>query len=375
MRVCIISCFDTYEERVDLLHDYFNRKGHIVNVIQSDFRHIKKVKRVEKKNNFIFIESKPYIKNISFRRLSSHYAFAKRSFKVVENLNPDLLYVMIPPNSLGKFAAKYKKKHNNVKLIFDLIDLWPETMPIGKVKNLIPFWFWGELRNKALKYSDFIITECNLYQEVLKKYLKESNTETVYLAKRDINIVSTMVPSIFSVNLCYLGSINNIIDISKIKLLIEKINIIKPVIFHIIGAGENKDFLINEIISIGVEVKYYGEIYDIKKKQEIFEKCNFGLNIMKNSVCVGLTTKSIDYFQGGLPIINSIKSDTANIVEKYNIGFNISNENIEELAEKISRLTIEELMIKKMKTKKVFDMLFSFDSFNIKVDEIINRLL
>jgi len=184
MKVVIVNCFDTYEDRIDLLHDFFSSKGNDVTLVQSDFRHFKKVKRTESKEDFIFVESKPYYKNMSVARMTSHYDFAKRAFQVVEDLQPDLLYVMVPPNSLAKFAAQYKRKHSNVRLIFDLIDLWPETMPVGKVEALPPFCFWGAMRNNALKYADRVITECDLYQEVLKKHLKNIKTKTVYLSKQ-----------------------------------------------------------------------------------------------------------------------------------------------------------------------------------------------
>ena len=36
---------------------------------------------------------------------------------------------------------------------------------------------------------------------------------------------------------------------------------------------------------------------------------------MKQEVFVGLTMKSIDYFEAGLPIINNIHGDTWNIVK------------------------------------------------------------
>lgn len=41
---------------------------------------------------------------------------------------------------------------------------------------------------------------------------------------------------------------------------------------------------------------------------------------MKDNVCVGLTMKSIDYFQHGLPIINNIQEDTTEIVKQYKVG-------------------------------------------------------
>lgn len=374
MKVAIVNCFDTYEDRVDLIHDFFINKGHNVTVIQSDFRHFKKVKRTKSKQDFIFVRSKPYYKNMSLARMKSHYDFAKRVFQFVENLEPDLLYVMVPPNSLAKFATKYKRKHNNVKLIFDLIDLWPETMPVGKVKFLPPFCFWGEMRNNALKYADFVITECDLYQKILKKYLNGVKVKTVYLAKREIKIDSYPVINKDKIHLCYLGSINNIIDIPKIKKLINEINKIKPVTLHIIGDGENKDVLINEIKSTGAIVKYHGKIYDPQKKQDIFDKCYFGLNIMKDTVCVGLTMKSIDYFQGGLPIINNIQADTANIVDKFKIGINVANENIEYLAAKVVSFDVEKLLAMQKDTKDVFDSLFSFHAFNEKLKDVIKEL-
>ena len=43
---------------------------------------------------------------------------------------------------------------------------------------------------------------------------------------------------------------------------------------------------------------------------------------MKDSVFVGLTMKSMDYFATGLPLINNIKGDTWEIVEKEGLGVN-----------------------------------------------------
>lgn len=374
MEVVIVNCFDTYEDRIDLLHDFFVNKGHDVMVIQSDFRHFKKIKRIENKQDFVFVESKAYYKNMSVARLTSHYSFAKKAFEFVEDLKPDILYVMVPPNSLAKFAAKYKRKHSNVKLIFDLIDLWPETMPVGKIKALPPFTFWRLMRDKSLKLADFVITECDLYQQVLKTVLKGIITETVYLAKKEVAIDSHPVFIKGEIHLCYLGSINNIIDIAKIKRLVKSIDKIKPVTLHIIGDGENKDVLIDDIKSTGVIVEYHGKIYDSQKKQEIFDKCQFGLNIMKDNICVGLTMKSIDYFQAGLPILNNIPADTAQIIDKYKIGINVTDGNIENIANKVANANIGELLGMRENTKQMFDRLFSLEAFNDKLQNIIKGL-
>lgn len=372
MKVAIVNCFDTYEDRVDLLYEFFIGHGHNVTVVQSDFRHFKKEHRKDSKEGFIFIGSRPYYKNMSVVRLYSHYKFAEDAFKVVEKIKPDLLYTLVPPNSLARSAAKYIQKHKEVKLIFDLIDLWPESMPIGKIKKIPLFAFWKEMRDKSLRFADFVILECDLYKIVLGDAINGINVETVYLANKDINAASAPMLREKEIHLAYLGSINNIIDIPKIKEIIAALKEIKPVTLHIIGDGESKQELIDAAERAGASVVYHGKIYDPQAKQDIFDKCHFGLNIMKNSVCVGLTMKSIDYFQHGLPIINNIPGDTAEIINKYKVGINIDKDLKSScfLNDILNSLNCDI----KQKCISVFNEIFSVKNFYNKLDKIIDYL-
>lgn len=374
MRIVIVNCFDTYEQRTDLVYEYFIGKGHDVTVIESDFRHFQKVKRTDHKTGVTFVEAQPYFKNMSVSRLTSHYKFAKKAFALVEELQPDLLYVLLPPNSLAKFAAKYKRAHSDVLLYFDIIDLWPETMPLGKLKSFPPFTSWQRLRDNNLKAADFVITECNLYQTVLKGVLKGIKTETIYLARRVAEIDIKPVFDKDKIHLCYLGSINNIIDIPTIAKLVKAINSRKPVVLHIIGDGESKDTLIDEVKNTGAKVEYYGEIYDLKEKQQIFDKCQFGINIMKKTVCVGLTMKSIDYFEAGLPILNTIGEDTTGLINQYGAGLDLAFNSFEELATRIEKLSESDFLRMRDNARRIFDEQLSVDVFYKKMDMICEKL-
>lgn len=327
MKVAIVSCFDTYEHRVDLIKSYFENRGDSVRIYTSNYRHIEKNIRNDNKENYVYINVIKYKKNLSLSRIYSHMQFSKNIFKKLENQNIDLLWVLIPPNSLVKNAAKYKKNHPNTKLIIDVIDMWPETMPVKKIKNFPLIKMWKNLRNKWIDVADHVVTECNLYQEELVKYIERSKMTTLYLARKIEEFKGNPNPPKDKIALCYLGSINNIIDISAIGNIIKKLSKSKPVILHIIGDGEKRDELIVTAENIGVEVIYHGKIYDAIEKQKIFDSCHYGLNIMKESVFVGLTMKSMDYFEAGLPIINNIRGDTWNMVEKYIIGVNIDSLN------------------------------------------------
>jgi glycosyltransferase involved in cell wall biosynthesis len=144
----------------------------------------------------------------------------------------------------------------------------------------------------------------------------------LYWVKTDEPTPSKPVLSQDELHLCYLGSINNVIDIDYIVRMCNEVSVHKKVVLHIIGDGEKRAELLHKAKESGAEVIYHGLVYDSKKKQAIFDQCYFGLNIMKSSVCVGLTMKSLDYFQAGLPIINNIDGDTADMIRDYHIGFN-----------------------------------------------------
>ncbi|GBG08139.1 hypothetical protein PAT3040_02707 [Paenibacillus agaridevorans] len=375
MKIVIINCFDTYENRIDMVYDYFIEHGHSVNIITSNFKHIQKTKRNDKKKNYLFIETRPYHKNLSYSRLLSHYEFSKRAFQAVEKLLPDLIYVTLPPNSLALFANRYKKKHPEVKLYFDIIDLWPETMPTkGGVVTKFPYYVWRSLRNKNILRANTVLTECNLYQSVLQELLKNHRSETLYLAKKGDVQEKWSILDNNQINLCYLGSINNIIDITMIIKLVTALVNIKPTTIHIIGEGENKQLLIDGLKNVGATVNYYGKVYDDKEKQQIFNKCHFGLNIMKESVCVGLTMKSVDYFYGGLPILNNIQADTFELVKDENIGFNININNLTEIAARITNMTASELHLMKNNTHYQFERLFSHYAFQKKMNHIFGNI-
>ncbi|WP_214835035.1 hypothetical protein [Exiguobacterium sp. E4787] len=370
MKVVIVNCFDTYEERVKLIRDFFKEQDDEVSVISSDFSHSRKKKREVEEKGIYYLKTREYKKNLSFKRLNSHKKFSEEAFIKVKELEPDVLYILVPPNSLVKQAALYKKKYPKIKIILDIIDLWPETLPLSKGKNIFPISAWKNIRSNYVNCADLIITECDLYQDVLVDELKGIPQTTLHLAKNKIQLNENIILSNEKFDIAYLGSINNIVDIDQIVKIINDLLKVRPVTLHVIGNGESKDTLINTVAKNGAKVKYYGIIYDEKEKQEIFSKCHYGLNIMKQTVCVGLTMKSIDYFQHGLPIINNIQADTTKIVANYSVGINISHKPIA-----FNNLNDEYFLNQRLQVKKVFNEHFSIEAFNKKLKTIYKEHL
>ena len=372
MNIAIITCFSA-EHRLDYIKQAMIEEGHNVSIITSDFKHIKKEKIIEKDEDKIYVDTIKYKKNLSIRRIYSHYNFANKVIKQLKKMNLDLIYCMIPPNFLAKKIIKYKEKQSNIKVIFDIIDLWPETLPGKNIKNKLKIIFniWRNLRDKNINKADMVFTECELYQKILKNQLP-NNTQTLYLADNYVGYKNELEDKQLVVS--YLGSINNIVDIDFIVDILKEIKKIRNVKLNIIGDGENRETLLNKLKEDSIDYTYYGKIYDEKTKYEIFNKSHLGMNIMKEDVCVGLTMKSIEYFKFGLPIINNIKEDTTNIVEKYNIGFNVNKNNIEDTCKKIGLMNMEDFLEIKKNVKKMYSENFEIEILKNKIKENIRRI-
>lgn len=367
-KAVLITCFEAYENRIFPAERMLQTMGYDVTVIESDFRHLQKERREDRRENLVFVSTKAYEKNLSVSRLYSHYCFSRDTFRMVEDYSPDLLYVVVPPNSLVKEAAFYKKRHPEVTLIFDILDLWPESLPMHGIEKTPPCKVWRNFRDKYLHYADFIFSECELFRMKLGKTLPIERSEVLYLSREITEFQSVPDLPEKGISLAYLGSINNIIDIPKICALVEELKKYHSVTVHVIGNGENRELFLDELKNAGARVEFYGEVYDNIEKQRIFDRCHFGLNIMKDAVCVGLTMKSIDYFEMGLPLISNIPGDTAKLIEEYNAGI-IYNKAPEKIAKEILPLLGADNLSMRKNSRTLFEVVLSDDRY----DEILKK--
>ena len=334
-KAVIISCFHGwYNNRLKPIIKTLEDREYEVTCYLSDFDHIKKeYVKTNSGFNCYFVHVPSYNSNISIKRIISHLLFGNEINKLINNERPDLIYLLVPPNNTAKYCTLYKKCYPNTKLIIDIIDMWPESFPFMGFNDNYIFKRWKKLRDDAIKESDFIFTECDYYQQQLLDIFKEKKMYSLFLFKeqsleeRQLVLNSLQHKKTNSKNLkfAYLGSINNIIDIDGIcNVIYNYINSGYQCDLHAIGDGEKRELFEQKIMQLGCKTKFYGKILDETSKINILTQCDYGLNMMKD-ISVGLTLKSIDYFSYGLPIINNIKGDTWELVEKENIGINVSS--------------------------------------------------
>lgn len=212
-----------------------------------------------------------------------------------------------------------------------------------------------------MKRVHYIVTECNLYHNYIPANLL-FKTKTIYLSQKKVDLLDNIQMNRSMLKLAYVGSINNIIDIELITKVTKKLLKYIKIEFVIIGDGENRDKLIISLRKIpGVIVKFYGKIFDENKKRAILKNCNFGINLMRPNVVVGLTMKSIDHLRNGLPLINNIKEDTYELVKENNIGINVTTDACD-----ITKTIIDNSYNIQFKNKviKIYNKNFSTNAFN-----------
>lgn len=356
-----ISSTNHYNVRTGKFVNDYVKKGYDVIYVTSDFDHMTK-------KSYCFNEYKnskqlhviSYKRNLSISRILSHLMFSYKTFYMLLACKPELVYVEVPNNSLVKSSAKYKKI-NNAEIIVDVFDMWPESMPV-KTKNMIVnrgFNIWRNFRNKNLKFADQIWIECDYYRELLSAQKINLPMETKYLTLENAETSIETKVSEDEIDLCYLGSINNIIDISLIEKIVSELAKNKRTRIHIIGDGERKDEFLDILKKNSIEIIDHGKVYEIDKLQEIFNQCWFGINVLREDLAIGITMKSISYFRGGLPIINTVQGDTSRFVEECNIGINVDRHDVKSCVLRILNITKDDLACMKNNTRNLFEQKFA----------------
>lgn len=358
---CFISSTNHYNVRTGKFVNDYVKKGYDAIYVTSDFDHMtKKRYYFNEYKNSKQLHVISYRKNLSISRILSHLMFSYKTFYMLLACKPELVYVEVPNNSLVKSSAKYKKI-NNAEIIVDVFDMWPESMPV-KTKNMIVnrgFDIWRNFRNKNLKFADQIWIECDYYRKLLLAQKINLPMETKYLKLENVGTSIETKVSEDEIDLCYLGSINNIIDISLIEKIVSELAKNKRTRIHIIGDGERKDEFLDILKQNSIEIIDHGKVYETDKLQEIFNQCWFGVNVLREDLAIGITMKSISYFRGGLPIINTVQGDTSRFVEECNIGINVDRHDVKSCVSRILNITKDDLACMKNNTRNLFEQKFA----------------
>jgi glycosyltransferase involved in cell wall biosynthesis len=361
-----------YDIRFRYVRSILLERGFQVKMVFSDFDHLKKQKGSYKDPQIIGIKVPIYRKNISIRRLYSHIVFSCKLKKVLVGEKPDLIFADIPPNTIAGSVVWYKGKNPKCKVILDVLDLWPESFTNSRLLK-IPLLVWKRIRTSALPKGDCVTLGCEYYKQFLEDSSNSIQYSTIYLCKSPLKERLKFSHEEGVLSFCYLGSINNIIDIPAIVKMLATINRKRPVRLYVIGDGEKRELLISQLKENEIDVEHLGFVLDEKTKNDVFRKCHFGINMYNDKVIVGLTMKSLDYFRVGLPTVNMNIYDTGILVQEYQSGLELSKKNWKERMDELVAINDEEWERLHENTLIMFQEKFSEAVFKKNFNEILER--
>ncbi len=358
--------FEKKSSRYRTMADVLCQGGYDVEVVSSSFRHQNKTQRdleyistIDSPYKMTLLNEPSYKKNISLSRIYSHHCFAKEIVKYLSTRKkPDVIIVSVPSLSVGSAVTKYAEK-NNIKLIIDIQDLWPEAFKMAiniPVVSDILFAPMMIQANKIYSRADKVMAVSDTY---MKRGLSQNKNDTEGLAVfigTDSSLVAeaTAGKSIdkpadeFWVG--YIGALGHSYDI---KLVIDALKLLKDkgidnITFKIMGEGVLMEEFKQYASTSGVNCEFSGFI-EYGDMMTTLGACDVAVNPIIGKSVSSIINKVSDYAMAGVPVINTQNSpEYRALIDEYNCGINCESGNAQSVADAIEKLYNDEQLKKSM---------------------------
>jgi len=376
MNIWLISAFEptpadnTRPMRFMGIADAALDRGHTITFITTTFKHNNKSHRFDKTTyqvvkenqyNLIFVHSKPYQKNISFERMRAHHDLAEKMLEEIRKQprKPDVVFISLPPLSTVEKITKWGRT-NEVPVIVDIIDPWPDVFlkvfP-SSVRNLarIPL---SPLYSKLKE----IIKNCSGITAISKQYIdwaksfSSGNKSTAFFypavqfddVKEAFSKLKASVSKDSSkLRLIYAGSLSSSYDIPTILEAAAVIEQKYPgkTEFAIAGTGPQEELIHKRALK---NVSYLGWLGQEEIYRE-FYLSDIGLTQHVKGATQSVTYKLFDYLSAGLPILNSLESEMADIIVNNKVGFNNKCHDADSLVANIEKFISDRELLQQYK--------------------------
>ena len=369
-------------------------KQYDLEVITSSFCHLKKTHRDVSVLNvenlpykITLLHEKGYKKNIGVERIISYTQFGKNVLYYIKSRKkPDLIIISVPSLAVADYVSKYSKE-NNIPLIVDIQDLWPEAFKMAfNVPIISDILFMPMMiqANRIYSRADVIMAVSDTYVKRGKAVNPNADELSIYigtdskLAEKSItNISVPLDEGKFVVG--YVGALGYSYDI---KGVIDAIKVLKNrgvsnILFKVMGDGvcrkefeeyaknSNIDYIFTGLLEYGVMMK-------------TLMQCDVAVNPIIGKSVSSIINKVSDYAAAGIPVINTQNSDEYRmLLEKYKAGINVENGNVDELANAIFRIYSDSLLKEEISRneKRMFTDLFDRNVIYYRLVDKIEELL
>jgi len=349
--------FEKKSSRYRSMAEVLSKSGFDVEVVSSSFRHqtktqrnLNEIKKIESRYKTTLLKEPGYKKNISLIRILSHHMFAQEIVKYLRSRKkPDLILVSVPSLSVGSAVTKFATR-NNIKVVIDIQDLWPEAFKMAINTPILSDILFAPMMiqaNNIYARADKIMAVSETYvNRALAQNKKSDDGLAVYIGT-DLNLVAEAISGKVMEKpenefwIGYVGALGHSYDIG---LIIDALCLLKErgfsnLVFHIMGEG----VLLNELVCYAKEKQvncvFHGFV-EYGDMMSILQVCDVAVNPIVGSSVSSIINKVSDYAAAGIPVINTQNSvEYQKLIDEYECGINCRSGDVNAVAEAIRKLS------------------------------------
>jgi glycosyltransferase involved in cell wall biosynthesis len=247
---------------------------------------------------------------------------------------PDLLIAVDPPQTIGWLATKLKKQFG-VPLVLDVMDMWPELFhlafpaPLRILARAVLFPLYV-LRRRNLSRADGVTALCQAYMDLALReapVLRKGPSAVVFngIDVADFSPAPTLAGAphlskpadefwaIYAGTLGVNYDVDTVLNAglalagSRIRLLL-------------VGDGPRRADVVRFIETHpSANLRYLGKL-DHKDLIQLYRVCDIGLCPYGPESNVAMPDKAYDYMAAGLPMVNSVRGELAEVLHRADAG-------------------------------------------------------
>lgn len=361
------------------LGEELSKRGHCVTWWSSNFDHMKKkplstgdyIYPIAENFTLKLLDCGTYSKNISLSRILHHKKMGVRFSQESEKMEkPDVIVASHPIIEFSYEAVKYGKK-NNVPVIVDVRDIWPDSFKdyFPKIFSPIIDFFTKEMHQKAqfaFSNADSVVSmsEDTLQWALKKTCLPKFKDSKVFFLSCEKNRSSENIPEKFrflndqiqnKIIVSFIGTFGNTYDL---KTICNAAKILKTsqrnILFILAGSGEK--FHSIKMMTQNEENIVLPGWLDKTEASYLFSISHIGLVPIKN---VTIPNKFVEIISSYIPVLSSGRGQIVDIIEKNNIGRSYKSGDVNSFVENLNLIISNKKYIEmKENSRNLFNQFF-----------------
>lgn len=388
--------------RTGILANLLVEKGHTVTWWTSTFIHTQKVQRFHRDTcihlneifDIILLHSICYEKNISVRRIVNQQHIAKKfSRKAPLQKKPDVILCSFPTIELSLAATQYGLR-NNIPVVLDVRDLWPDIFIDLAPKNLR--WLARGVLHHFFKHTETAFRQCTAITGVSEGYLKwglsyanreKSENDAVFPlgyqkpsipeeeCKKAKNSLLNQGIDPSKLICWFVGIFGKTYDLGPVIIAARELDLQGFDRIQFVFSGQGDKFSEWFDKAKGLKNVVFTGWVNTEQLAYLMRVADIGLMTYAKGAPQGLPNKIFEYLCAGIPVLSSLKGETESLLKDNNCGLTYEAGNSISFINALSILTSNKTIRKEMGSNglRLFENNYSADIIYSQMIRFLER--